>query len=39
MSNKEKTIQGDEKIVKTFKIHTIVCLEYILFLWLIFPII
>ena len=39
MSYIEKSIQGDEKIVKTFKIHTIVYLEYILFLWLIFPII
>ena len=35
----EKTIQGDEKIVKKFEIHIIVYLEYILFLWLIFPII
>ena len=39
----EKTIQGDEKIVKIFKIHTIVYLEKLLFsllfFWLIFPII
>ena len=35
----EKTIQGDEKIVKKFEIHIIVYLEYILFLCLIFPII
>ena len=39
MSYIEKTIQGDEKIVKMFKIHTIVYIEKLLFFWLIFPII
>jgi len=34
----EKTLGADEKIVSKFKIHPIVYLEYILFIWLIFPI-
>ena len=34
----EKTMSGDEKVVKLFKIHSIVYIEYILFLWLILPI-
>tara|TARA_B110000967_G_C18878931_1_gene559882 strand:+ start:249 stop:623 length:375 start_codon:yes stop_codon:yes gene_type:complete len=38
MSYIEKTISGDEKIISIFKIHSIIYVEYILFLWLIIPI-
>jgi len=34
----EKTLGADEKIVSKFKIHPIVYVERILFIWLIFPI-
>ena len=34
----EKTLGADEKIMNKFKIHPIVYLKYILFIWLIFPI-
>ena len=35
----EKTLSNDEKIVKKFSVHTLVYLQYILFIWLVFPII
>lgn len=38
MSYIEKTLTGDEKIVSSFKIHPIVYVLHILFLWMIFPI-
>ena len=35
----EKTLVGDEKIEKHFKLHWIVYVKHILFFWLFFPII
>lgn len=38
MGYAKKTLGEGETIVKQFKIHPIIYLEYILFIWLIFPI-
>lgn len=35
----EKTLGNDEKVFKKFSIHPLIYIQYILFIWLIFPII